>query len=144
MHMTRSPTLQLKKPASIICELEGDARCDQCEKVLFRTCLRVSTSTSILGIRLSTVVSVFSLLNGCSSWSDAEVVWKRWLFGSVIILSVGNSDRTKGHIGLRCLWILNGIMSGVHPDISSPHALQSAVSPLFVYWNPAELITIEE
>ncbi|CAF4984446.1 unnamed protein product, partial [Rotaria sp. Silwood1] len=27
--MTRSPTLQLKNPASIICALEGDVRCGQ-------------------------------------------------------------------------------------------------------------------
>ncbi|CAF3968744.1 unnamed protein product [Rotaria sp. Silwood1] len=46
MHMTRSPTLQLKNPASIICELEGDDRCGQCENVRFRTCLMLSTSTN--------------------------------------------------------------------------------------------------
>ncbi len=74
MQMTRSPTLQLKKPASIICEAEGDDRCGQCEKVLFRTCLRLSTSTKVLGKDLVTVASVFSLFNGCSMLFDIEVV----------------------------------------------------------------------
>ena len=42
--MTRSPTLQLKNPASIICALEGDIRCDQFEKARFLALFTVFNS----------------------------------------------------------------------------------------------------
>ena len=57
--MTRSPTLQLKNPASIICELEGDDRCGQCENVLFRTCLRVLYFDKYMCADIVLVTSIF-------------------------------------------------------------------------------------
>ncbi len=119
--MTRSPTLQLKKPASIICELEGEDRCGQWEKLLFRTCLRVSTSTSVLGRKLLTVVSVFSLFNGCSPSIDAADIGLSLLVVDIMISLDGNIERTTGQVGLRCLWIVNGCMSDVQFDTSIPH-----------------------
>jgi hypothetical protein len=140
MQMTRSPTLQLKKPASIICETEGDDRCGQCEKVLFRTRLRVLTSTKILDKELVTGVSVFSLFKGCSSLTNAENMLGGLFVVGVIFVGVGEIDKTNRHEGLRCLWIANGFMSDVKSDTSSPHVRQRAMSPSFVYSNPAECI----
>ncbi|CAF5174968.1 unnamed protein product, partial [Rotaria magnacalcarata] len=45
--MTRSPTLQLKNPASIICALEGDIRWGQFEKARFLALFTMSTSISL-------------------------------------------------------------------------------------------------
>src|SRR5689334_9320314 len=102
MQMTLSPTLQLKKPAAIICDVEGDDRCGQCENVLFRTCLRVSTSRSILGIGLGIVASVLSFFNGCSSTVTDEVIGRRLFVADVMVLLGGDIDSTYGHVGLRC------------------------------------------
>ncbi len=73
--MTRSLTLQLKKPATIIRDAEGDDRCGQCEKVLFRICLRLSTSTKILNVMFTSVVLIFSLLHRGPLSHSAEVVF---------------------------------------------------------------------
>jgi len=45
MQRTRSLTLQLKKPARIICEVSDDNWRDQCENVLVRACFKALTST---------------------------------------------------------------------------------------------------
>jgi hypothetical protein len=142
MQMTRSPTLQLKKPACIICDAEGDDRCGQCEKVLFRICWIVFTSTKILIIEFSTYVLVFILFHGCSTMSDAEDNAKELFVVCFMIVADDNIDKTYGHVGLRSLWIVNGFISGAKPDTSSPHESQRAASPLYVYLNPAACIAI--
>jgi hypothetical protein len=138
--MTRSSILHLKKPASIICEAEGDDRYGQCKKVLFRICLRLSTSINLLGEDLITVVSVFAFFNNGPAASNAGGIGRGLFVVRIMIIEEGDIDKTNGHEGLRCLCIANGFMSDFKPDTSSPHVGQRATSPLSVYSNPAEHI----
>ena len=142
MQMTRSPTLQLKKPASIICEAEGDDRCGQLENPRFRTCLRLSTSVKVFSSEFITVVSVFSRFAECSSLTSAEDRLTDLFTVGVMRFEGGIFDNTNGHEGLRCLCIENGCMSDFKPDISSLHIGQCATSPLSAYSNPAESIAL--